>query len=144
MFPVSSLLLQRSELVHLKFNHQTIYDFLIKSSANCFISHDIKNIYILFGCNSGLNCRIFCLHYNMWDLDLHHANLVVACGIYCPDQGSGQAFGIGSTDQQGSPTSEIFLLAKWTMCSLWSIESVPEEESFRDEKNFKTVNSDRI
>lgn len=96
--------------------------------------------YIYYLAAPGLNCRIFSLHYNMWDLDLHHANSWLShAGSTALTRARSQAFGIGSTDQQGSPTSEIFLLAKWTMCSLWSIESVPEKKVLEMKKILKLL-----
>lgn len=65
----------------------------------------------------------------MWDLYLHHADSWLwHAGSTALTRAQSQAPCIGSTDQEGSPTSEIFLLAKWTMCSLWSIESFPEKK----------------
>lgn len=81
----------------------------------------------------------------MWDLDLHHAgSWLWRVGSTALTRARSQAPCVGSTDQEGGPTSEILLLAKWTMCSLWSIESFPEKRVLEIEKNFKTVNSDRI
>lgn len=88
----------------------------------------------------GLNCRIFSLRYNMWDLHLHRANSWLwHAGSTALTRAQSQAFGIESADQQGSPTSEIFLLAKWTMCSLWSIDSFPKKKVLEMKKIFKLL-----